>query len=91
MPQVNWSVDLGDLVVAVLGLVFIPVTRALIRTLWSVRMAVEELTVAVFGTEKDRSIGIIAHVADLRKEHKRHRNWLFQIASDIGSKLEDRS
>ena len=91
MPDINWSLDVGDIVIAFVALVFIPVTRILIGTMSSVRMAVEELTVAVFGTEKDRTIGIVSHLAELRKEHNKHRNWLIEIQADRGIKRDDRT
>lgn len=90
MPSIEWSIDLGGVIMAVIALVFIPIARSLISTLWSVREAVTELTVAVFGTEKDRSIGIVAHLAELKKESMKHRNWLIQLSADSGSKIEDR-
>lgn len=91
MPEISWSIDLGGLIMAVIALVFVPVTKSLITTLWSVRNAVEELTMAVFGTEKDRSVGVIAHIAELRKESTRHRNWLIRLSAEQGMKIEDRS
>lgn len=91
MPDLYWSLDLGDLVIAVIALVFIPVTKLLICTMREVRKAVQELTIAVFGSEKDPSIGIIAHIAELRKETARHRNWLTRLSSEAGSKIEERS
>ena len=91
MPHISWSIDLGGLIMAIIAVIFIPVTKSLIKTMWSLRIAVTELTIAVFGTEKDRSIGVIAHIAELKKETLRHRNWLIQLASDTGSKIEDRS
>ena len=91
MPEIKWSIDLGGLIMAAIALVFIPVTKSLLRTLWEVRTAVENLTTAVFGTEQDRSIGIVAHLAELKKESTRHRNWLIEIQSGLGLHRKDRS
>lgn len=91
MPSVNWSLDIGDLVIVFIAVVLIPVTKLLIRTMYSVREAVQELTVAVFGSKQDPSIGLVAHIAELRKETIRHRNWLTRISAETGSKIEDRS
>lgn len=91
MPVIQWSLDIGDVVITLIALVFIPVTKLLIRTLYAVREAVQELTIAVFGTKQDPSIGMVAHIAELRKETVRHRNWLTRLSAETGSKIEERS
>ena len=91
MPHIEWSIDLGGVIMTVIAVICIPVTRSLISTLWAVREAVAELTVAVFGTDKDRSIGLVAHLAELKKESVRHRNWLIKLSTETGSKIEDRT
>lgn len=91
MPEIHWSLDVGDLLIVLIGLVLIPVTRTLINTMWSVREAIQELTMAVFGSDKEPGSGIIAHVSELQRESARHRNWLIKLSAETGVKQEDRS
>ena len=36
-------------------------------------------------------MAVIAHIAELRKESTRHRNWLIRLSAEQGMKVEDRS
>lgn len=91
MPTIQWSLDFGDLLILVISLVFIPVTRSLITTLWMVRDSVRDLTHIVVGEANDPASGLTGRVAELSKESTRHRNWLIRLSTEHGSKMEDRS
>ena len=84
-------IHLGDVIVALIGLVLIPVVRSLITTLWAMRESLRDLHFIVVGTEKDPTTGLVGDVASLKKESQRHRNWLIEIRAEQGMKLDDRS
>ena len=91
MPQLEWVVDVGDLVIALIGLVLIPLMRMLMTTLWSVRDAVRELTLIVVGSDKNPEAGLIGEVSSLKKESQRHRTWLIELQAEQGVRRDDRS
>ena len=72
MIEFSWTVDVGDLVIALVGLVLIPVARSLITTLSSIRASFQELSVAVFGTERDPSIGLVERIQRMERHMRVH-------------------
>ena len=85
------TIHLGDVIVAVIGLVLIPMFRLLATTLWTLRDTVQRLSVIVVGVDNDHSTGLVADIVALKKESQRHRNWLIEIRAEQGMKLDDRS
>lgn len=90
MPEINWTLDVGDLIIAVVGLVLVPTARVTIAALSSIRRAVEDLTITVYGTTKDPSVGILAQVGELRRHGQKAHQRLAEVELELGIR-RDRS
>lgn len=88
MPEIAWTLDLGDVVIGVVGLVLLPTARMTIKAMSSIRRAVEDLTVTMYGTTTDASIGILSRVGDLKKQTQRHHERLVEVEMELGVKRE---
>ena len=78
MIDFNWTVDVGDLLVALLGLVFVPIVRSLVRTLHEIRVSFMQVSVAVFGTERDSSIGLVERMKKIERHCREQSNTVIQ-------------
>lgn len=88
MPEIAWTMDLGDVVIAIVGLVLLPTARMTIRAMSSIRQAVEDLTVTIYGTKTDASVGIVSRLGDLKKQTQRHHERLVEVEMELGVKRE---
>lgn len=91
MPQVNWSIDIGGIIMAVVALVFIPITRTLVTTLWAMRDTVRDLGHIVVGSRDDDSSALVTRMKSTEHEIRRHRDRLINLESKTGLKIQDRS
>lgn len=83
------TIHLGDVLMAVVALILIPAGKALLGILADMRQTVQELSFLVVGT-KDRQ-GLVGDMDEVKKESRRHRNWLMEVKAHLGLKLDDRS
>lgn len=88
MPPINWTLDIGDLIIAVVGLVLIPTAKMTISALSSIRRAVEDLTTTVYGSARDPSTGIVARTVGLERTIQRQHQRLADVEMEIGVKRE---
>lgn len=91
MPHVNWSIDLGGMIMAVVALVFIPITRTLITTMWAMRDTLRDLGHIVIGTREDDSSALVTRMRAQEHEIRRHRDRLINLEAETGAKIQDRS
>lgn len=91
MPHIDWSIDVGGIIMAVIALIFIPITKMLVQALWAMRETLNDLGTVVFGTRKDDSTGLVVRVKELEHGHKGHRNRLIDLEAEAGLKIQDRT
>ena len=89
MPSFEWTIRIGDILMAVVVVGIIPLSKLLVRVLLDLRDAVHGLSFVVLGS-KDRP-GLVGDVSELRKESTRHRNWLIELQAERGMTRDDRS
>lgn len=85
------TIQIGDVIMAVVGLGLIPLMRLLITTLLELREGLQKLQMIVIGSTDDHSGGIMGDVSELKKESQRHRNWLIEVQAELGMKRDNRS
>ena len=85
------TIQLGDIIMAVVALGLIPLMRLLVTTLWDLREGLQKLQMIVVGSSDDHASGLLGDVSELKKESQRHRNWLIKIQAESGMKMDDRS
>lgn len=91
MMSFDPTVHIGDVIVAVIGLVLLPLTRLLVTTLMAMRESLRELQLIVVGTGKDPTSGLVGDIAELKKASQKHRNWLIEIQAEHGIRRDDRT
>ena len=91
MPHINWSIDVGGIIMAAMALVLVPVTKMLVTTLWAMRDTVRDLGHIVVGAHSDDSSALLPRMKAVEHEIKRHRDRLILIESEAGLKIQDRT
>ena len=91
MPQVDWSIDIGGIIMGVVALVFLPVARMLMTTLWQMRDALRDLGHVVLGSREGDTTGLVTRVHQTEGEIRRHRDRLINLEVDAGLKIRDRT
>ena len=85
------TIHLGDVIMAVTGLVLIPVTRLLVRTLWQLRDALKEHAAVLFGSDRDPSTGLVTIVGALRRDAQKTALDMRDVKMELGMKADNRS
>lgn len=81
MPSVDWSLNLTNLLLAVLTVMVVPVGRMIVKGAWSLIATIRELEGTlrslqqVVGTVEPPS-GMLGDISGLKRETRRHRDWL---------------
>lgn len=88
MPEINWTLDIGDLIIAGVALILVPTAKMTISTLSSIRRAVEDLTLTMYGSTRDPSIGIVTRTVTLEKTVQRHHQRIADVEMETGVKRE---
>jgi len=91
MPHVDWSIDIGGIIMAVIALVFIPITRTLVTTMWAMRDTVRDLGHIVIGTTENDSLALVTRMKSTEHEIRKHRDRLINLEAEAGVKIQDRS
>ena len=91
MPHIDWSIDLGGLIMVLIAAVFIPITRMLVLALWDMRDTVRDISHIVIGTRDDDSTALVTRVKSTEHEIRKHRDRLINLEADAGMKIQDRS
>lgn len=85
------AIQLGDLIVAAVGLILLPAGKMLLAALWELRESFRELRVIVVGSERDPGSGLVAQTGEIKKEVLKHRDRLIRVESELAMKIEDRT
>ena len=91
MPHVDWSIDLGGIVMVLIAAVFIPITRMLVLALWAMRGTVRDISHIVVGTADNDSTALVTRMRSSEKEIRGHRDRLITLEAEAGVKIQDRS
>jgi len=91
MPSLNWSIDLGGVILAMIALVFIPVTRSLVTAIRAMLKTVQEISTVLSGTMSDPSTGLVPRVKATEHEIRRHRDRLINLEANADLKIQDRT
>ena len=91
MPHVDWSIDLGGIVMVLIAAVFIPITRTLVVALWAMRDTVRDISHIVVGTTDNDSTALVTRMKTAEHAIRGHRDRLINIEADAGLKIQDRS
>lgn len=91
MPHIDWSIDVGGLVMAAVALIFIPITRTLVLTLWAMRDTVRDISRIVVGSREDDSSALVTRMTSAEHEVRRHRDRLINLEANADMEIQDRS
>lgn len=91
MPQVNWSIDIGGILLALVALILIPTSRVLLVTLWEMRDTIRDLGHIVVGNKDADSTSLVTRMNKVELEIRKHRDRLITIEADSGLKIQDQT
>ena len=91
MMPVDWTIRLGDILMALVTVGIIPLARAIHKVLSEMRDDIRDLRHIVVGPERDEATGLVAKVEGLRTETRKHRDRLIRLESEASIKIDDRT
>lgn len=85
----DWTINLTAVILGVITLLVIPLSKLLGHTLFELRDAVRDLRRAVGTAEPPE--GVLGDIGSIKREVRKHRNWIIELFVAANLPWKDRS